>query len=134
MKRIICILLAVPILLTFSIVAACKKKESQQKPAVNLQAAIETAAKQKTPEAYLNLSLALYQSGQLEKSIEAAQEALKLTPDYAPAYNNICAANNELRMWDKGIEACQQALRIDPGYQLAKNNLNWAISAKANKK
>jgi tetratricopeptide (TPR) repeat protein len=96
-----------------------------------LQAAIEAVTREKTPENYLTLSLRYYEARQFEKSIEASQEALKLKPDFAAAYNNSCAAYNELKMWDKGIEACQQALKIDPGFQLAKNNLNWALSGKA---
>lgn len=118
---------------TFSIMfSGCVKKQEQTKD--NLQIAIEAVSKQKTPENYLNLSLRYHESRQFEKSIEAAQEALKLKPDYALAYNNICAAYNELRMWDKGIEACEQALKIDPSFQLAKNNLNWALTQKKQKK
>jgi len=53
---------------------------------------------------------------------------LKLNPNYAEAYNNICSAYNAMQMWDKGAEACEKALKINPGYELAKNNLAWAKS------
>jgi Tfp pilus assembly protein PilF len=122
----------IAILVVSVIFAGCGKKDDPAKR--NLQMALDVAAKQKTPENYLNLSLRYYQTRQYEKCIEAAQDALKLRPDYAPAYNNICSAYNEMKMWDKGIDACQQALKIDPGFQLAKNNLNWALTQKQFKK
>jgi len=129
MKKISNILLFGLTLLTLLVMmAGCGNREGQTKQ--NLQIAIEAANKQKTPENYLTLSLRYYEAGQFEKCIEAAQEAIKLRPHYAPAYNNIGAAYNSLKMWEKGIEACQKALEIDPGFQLAKNNLNWALSQK----
>ena len=114
------------------IFTACGKKE--EKPQDNLQAAIKAALKEKTPENYLNLSVRYYEAGQYEKCIETSQEALKLKPDFALAYNNICSAYNEMKMWDKGIEACQQALKIDPELHIAKNNLNYAVTAKKSNK
>jgi tetratricopeptide (TPR) repeat protein len=95
-----------------------------------VQRAIQAAAKNKSPENYLNLSVRYYEAGQYEKCIEAAQEALKLKPDFASAYNNICSAYNEMKMSDKAIEACHQALAIEPEFQLAKNNLESALEKK----
>ncbi len=119
------------ILLAFSgMVAGCGNKESGGD---KLQAAIEAVSKQKTPENYLDLSLRYYEARQFEKSIDASREALKLKPDYAPAYNNICAAYNEQKMWDKGIDACEKGLSINPDNQLMKNNLEWAMRHKAGK-
>ena len=92
-----------------------------------VQRAIQEAAKNKSPENYLNLSVRYYEAGQYEKCIEAAQDALKLKPDFASAYNNICSAYNEMKMWDKAIEACHQALTIEPEFELAKNNLDLAF-------
>ncbi len=75
------------------------------------------------PEYFLNKSLGYYQARDYEKCIEAAKQALKLKPDYGPAYNNICAAFNELKQWDKAIEAGERAVQLNPGSQLALNNL-----------
>jgi tetratricopeptide (TPR) repeat protein len=111
-------------LMVFS--SACEEIQ----PKSDLEKAIEAAARQRTPENFLALSLRYYEAGQYQKSLEAAQESLKLKPDYALAYNNICAAYNNLGDYDAGIKACQEALRIDPGFQLAKNNLAWALSAR----
>ncbi|MCK9613241.1 MAG: hypothetical protein PHR81_05190 [Bacteroidales bacterium] len=79
-----------------------------------------------SPEYFLDLSLQYYNMGEFQKCIDACNEALKLKPDYAEAYNNICSAYNAMKMWNKGIEACEQALKLNPNYELARNNLNWA--------
>lgn len=75
----------------------------------------------------LSLSLDSYNSGNYKKCIEYCEAALKLQPDFADAYNNMCAAYNNLQEWDKAIEAGKMAVKLKPDYQLAKNNLNWAL-------
>src|SRR5439155_25124099 len=55
------------------------------------------AAKQptkQTPEFYLDLSLQLYREERYAESIAACRAALELRPNYAEAWNNICAAYN----------------------------------------
>jgi protein O-mannosyl-transferase len=80
----------------------------------------------KTPEHFLALSLQDYNDGKYEESIAAAQSALSLKPDYAEAFNNICAANNKLGRFEEARSACEQALRIKPDFDLARNNLQYA--------
>ena len=127
MNKFLAVLLIAFTLLSLTVFfSACE----EMPPTSDLETAIEAATRQKTPENYLTLSLKYYEGGQYEKSINAAQEALKLKPDYAPAYNNICAAYNNLAKYDEGIAACQEALKLDPEFQLAKNNLQWALAAK----
>jgi tetratricopeptide (TPR) repeat protein len=99
-----------------------------------LQTEKESANANSTPEGLLNLSLKYYQAKQFHRSIEAASEALKLKPDYALAYNNICAAYNELKQWDKAIEAGEKAVKLAPDNQLAINNLLWAKKQKLSEK
>ncbi len=91
-----------------------------------LQMLEETAAINKTAEDYLNLSLYYYNAAKFEECIKACEEALKIKPDYATAYNNMCSAYNSLGKWEEGAKACEAALKIQPDFQLAKNNLNWA--------
>ena len=81
-----------------------------------------------TPENYLSLSLLYYQKGMFEKCIEACKEALKLKPNFADAYNNICSSYNSMGKYKEAAEACEKAIAIKPDYPLAKNNLNWAKS------
>ena len=81
---------------------------------------------QETPEQLLALSLQTYNAGKFEESIVAAQHALSLKPDYAEAWNNICAANNKLGRFEEAAAACEQALRVKPDFELARNNLQYA--------
>jgi protein O-mannosyl-transferase len=80
----------------------------------------------KTPERFLARSLQNYNEGKFEESIADAERALTLKPDYAEAFNNICAANNKLGRFDEATKACEQALRIKPDFDLARNNLQYA--------
>ncbi|GAB3412607.1 hypothetical protein [Niabella aquatica] len=81
----------------------------------------------KTAEDYLNLSLVMYNAGLYEDCIAACKNALALQPDYADAYNNICAAYNMLKEWDKAKEACTKALELNPQQPNAAANLQWAL-------
>lgn len=83
-----------------------------------------------TAEKYIDLSLQYYNTMNYQQCIEAAQQALKLKPNYDLAYNNICAAYNRLRQWDKAIEAGEQGLKINPNNQLLKGNLAEAYREK----
>ena len=87
-----------------------------------------------TAEKYLDLSLQYYQAGKYADCIKACEEALKLKPDFADAYSNICASYNQLKQWDKAIEAGSKALRINPNHKLANGNMNWARTEKAKEK
>jgi tetratricopeptide (TPR) repeat protein len=89
------------------------------------------ATLQPTPESYVNQSLAYYQQGRFTDSIHAAEEALKLRPGYALAWNNIAAAWNAMGKWDQGIAAGEKAVQAAPDNQLARNNLAWAKRQKA---
>ena len=80
-----------------------------------------------TPKLYLDLSIKYYAAGKYQMSIYACKELLKLDPNNADAYNNMCVAHNQLKQWDLGAEACKKAIQINPSFQLAKNNLKWAL-------
>ena len=86
-----------------------------------------------TPANYLNLSLQYYQQAKYQKCIDACYKALKLKPDFAEAYNNICSAYNALGKWQDAINACDKALKIKPDFSLAKGNLNYAKKTLNNK-
>ena len=93
--------------------------------------AAEAAAKQSpTPENYLGLSLAYHQAKRFRDCIRAAEEAIKLKPDFAEAYNNIAAAHEDLHEWDAAIAAAREAVRLKSDFQLAKNNLAYSEQQK----
>ena len=70
--------------------------------------------------------------GRLEAaSLDAEEErALRLDPNSATAYNNMCSSHNKLKQWDLAEAACRKSLELDPDSELAKNNLAWAESGK----
>jgi protein O-mannosyl-transferase len=84
----------------------------------------------KTAEDWLNESLNDNRAGRYEVSIRNAQQALRLRPDYAEAYNNISAGYASMHKWDEAISAARAAVYLKPDFQLAKNNLAWALSQK----
>ena len=88
------------------------------------------ATRERTPEDWLSLSLAYYQSQRYQDSIDACRQALKLRPQYAEAYNNLCAAENVLRRFDEAAADCLSALAIKPDFPLARNNLAVAVRSK----
>jgi tetratricopeptide (TPR) repeat protein len=99
-----------------------------KKSVVDIQA--EAVEKNPTAEGYLAVSVTCYQRGEYQKCIDYCNKALKIKPDFADAYNNMCSAYNSMQMWDEGVKACEAAIKINPNYELAKNNLNWALSGK----
>jgi len=84
-----------------------------------------------TPERFLAVSLAAYQAKRYRECIAAAEEALKLRPDYAEAYNNIAAGHIALGEWDPAITAAQRAVELKPTFTLARGNLDFALARKA---
>ena len=99
------------------------KKDAE---ASELKLAEEMANKVASVANYINLSLAYYNQQLFEKSIVAAEKALKLDPKNKLAYNNIGSANIALKKRKEAVEALTKALQIDPAFERAKNNLNWA--------
>ncbi len=83
-----------------------------------------------SPEQHLADSLAYYQLGSFVDCIRAAQEALRLRPDYAEAYNNVAAGYQSMGRWDEAIAAAEHALRLKPDLQIARNNLQYARARK----
>ena len=89
-----------------------------------------TASPPTTAADFLNESLRLNQAGKYEESIVAAQQALRLDPGSAEAWNNIAANDEALHRWDSAIAAAQKAIALKPDFQLAKNNLAWSVAQK----
>lgn len=99
----------------------------QPDPVAAAEAAVKQAA---TAENYFNLSLAYHAAKRFRDCIAAAEQALKLRPDYPEAYNNIAAAHEDLHEWDAAIAAAREAVRLKPDFQLAKNNLAYSEQQK----
>ncbi len=91
----------------------------------------QPAASSPSAESFLSQSLVYCQTGRFEDCAYAAQEALRLRPNYAEAYNNVAAAYQSMGRWDEAIQAAQEAVRLKPDFQLARNNLAYASTQKA---
>ena len=87
--------------------------------------ALEDVKKSPTADGYLSVSTLFFQGLRYDDCVKYAKEALKLRPNYAEAYNNICAANSKLKNWDEAQAACNTALKINPAMQSAKENLQY---------
>jgi Flp pilus assembly protein TadD len=98
-------------------------RELEARPApVMASEALET----RTPEQWLELSLAKYRAGRYQECVDDSRRALLLRPDYAEAFNNICAAENAMGHHAEAVAACERALAIRPDFPLARNNLALA--------
>lgn len=80
--------------------------------------------------ALINASLAAYQAGHYQQSIDLARQALRVDPHSAEAWNNVGAGYGAMGQWDLGIAAEQQALALSPALAIAANNLRWFESEK----
>lgn len=89
---------------------------------------VSVKASLQTRESFLELSLEQYRAGNYLGSIDAANQALRVDPNYAEAYNNIAAAYAAEGNWDSAVAAAEQAVRLKPDFSLARNNLAWAQS------
>lgn len=83
-----------------------------------------------TPEALLTKSLGLYNSGDFRGCISAAQEAIRLRPDYSLAWNNVSAGYIKLGLFDSAITAGQRAVELDTANAQAKGNMTYAAQQK----
>jgi len=79
----------------------------------------------------LNNALALCSSGKCTdppKAIEYLNEAIKLRPDLAEAYNNRGNAYGDLGQHQRAIEDYNEAIRLNPHYANAYNNRGYTYS------
>ncbi len=95
-----------------------------------LDAARNLAKQNPTADNYLNLSLQLYNAGLFSESAQAAEQCVRIKPDYVLGYNNICAAFNKIGEWDSAVAAGKKAVDLDPKNQLSQNNFAFALQSK----
>jgi tetratricopeptide (TPR) repeat protein len=77
------------------------------------------------PESFLQVSTMFFNGLRYPDCIEYAKMAIKLRPNYAEAYNNICAAYSKMQNWAEAEKACQQALQINPKFETVQTNLRY---------
>lgn len=96
--------------------------------ALEIKKALAIVKSNPTHETYLNLSLLYHNNKQYQECIEACQKALRIKPNYALAYNNICSAYIQLEQWEKAVEAGKKGLAIEPTNKLLIGNTDYALN------
>jgi tetratricopeptide (TPR) repeat protein len=79
-----------------------------------------------TADDFLNKSVTLSMVGKFAECVAAAQQALRLNPKSAMAWNNIASCRNSAKEFQEAAQAAREALKLDPTLNLAKKNLAWA--------
>ena len=79
---------------------------------------------------YIDLGLAYYRNRRYSDALRANTQAVRLGPENAVAYNNLCSTHVALQAFDEAIRACRRSLEIDPGFERAANNLELAQDKK----
>jgi hypothetical protein len=89
--------------------------------------ATERLVKQRpTAENFLTLCWRYEQNWRYKDSIAACENALKMRPNFAAAYDQLAVAHVETENWPEAIAAARRALELDPTLPRAKFNLERA--------
>jgi tetratricopeptide (TPR) repeat protein len=97
------------------------------------QAQIQTKDKetpsvpQKTKEQWIDEGNALEDLKRYDEALAAYEQAIRLDPNYALAYNNTGNALEDLKRYEEAFAAYDQAIRLNPNYALAYNNKGLAL-------
>lgn len=98
-------------------------------------AACSTAATQRLAsnqfpkaEQHFDSGVELPEQGRLKQAISAYDEALRLNPQYAKAYNNRGFAYDNLGQYQRAIQDYDEAIRLDPKLALAYANRGVAYT------
>ncbi len=81
---------------------------------------------------YIQRGAAWYDKNQYDKAIADLNEAIRLDPTYAIAYNNRGVAWQHKKEYDKAIADLNEAIRLEPTYAIAYNNRGNAWRDKKN--
>lgn len=95
-------------------------KQSIQGSALHTSELAPLAARQA-----LNRSLTAYQAQNWDLCIINANDAIKISPNYAEAYNNRAVARLMLKQYAGALLDARTAVQLKPTMQLARNNLVW---------
>jgi len=80
--------------------------------------------------AYLKRSNAYNGKREYDRAIEDLDQAIRLDPNFAPAFYNRGYVYSGKREYDRAIQDFDQAIRLDPNYALAFNNRGIAYNGK----
>ena len=98
-----------------------------QTPQPGTTAAQEAANAQARARIHTELSAGYYTRGQFEVALEELNEALRLDPNFAPAYGMLGLVYSELRDDAKAERNFQRAIDINPQDPEVRNNFGWFL-------
>ncbi len=75
---------------------------------------------------FIALGLDYFRERRFVDAAQANQDALRIAPRSAVAWNNLGSCLGELGRFEEEITACQQALALDASHPTAANNILWA--------
>jgi type IV pilus assembly protein PilF len=107
----------------FAILAGC----AAQTPQPGTPAAVEAANAQARARIHTELSAGYYARGQFEVALEELNEALRLDPNFAPAYGMLGLVYSELRDDARAERNFQRAIEINPQDPEVRNNFGWFL-------
>ena len=87
---------------------------------------IQNQEKHQTAYTEFYIGLTFQEKGKYEEAIEHYNEATRINPQDATAYNNRGVAKGELGRPEEAIADCNEAIRINPQYALPYNNRGTA--------
>ncbi len=76
---------------------------------------------QKTKAQWLEEGYALIELKRYEEALATYEQAIRLDPNYALAYNSKGSTLVELKRYEEALAACEQAIRLDPNLARAYN-------------
>ncbi|MFZ1109035.1 MAG: tetratricopeptide repeat protein [Rhodomicrobium sp.] len=88
------------------------------------------SAPAKTAEGFFRGAMAAYDAGDYDRAISDYNQAIRLKPDYADAYNNRGNAYRAKGDNDRAIADYDQAIRLKPDYASAYNNRGASYNEK----
>ncbi|HEY9713391.1 MAG TPA: tetratricopeptide repeat protein [Chroococcales cyanobacterium] len=83
-------------------------------------------------EMQVNLANALADNDEVNDALNHFAEALRLKPDYAPAYNGLARVYYDHHQFKKAVDAANNAIKLKPNYAMAYYHLGLSQSALGN--
>jgi tetratricopeptide (TPR) repeat protein len=80
-------------------------------------------------EVHSNLGHALFQAGELDRSVHSCRRALAIDPNFAEAHSNLGNALGALGRLNDALASYRRALDIRPGFAIVHNNMGNALRA-----
>ena len=85
-------------------------------------------AKPENTDALIQLTIALLSQQHAAAATDAAEKAVRHSPDYAPAHYWLAAAQEASRQETKALQNYERALALDPDHAETLNNLAWLLT------